>query len=102
MNPPMARPAGAALKATLVGGISGSASFSAVAPAASTLRGPGPVKLAPIDVDATLLHDEAASAPALAVGGTSAGGRTTVLPRRRKTDDAAKLVAEQRPRFDRV
>jgi eukaryotic-like serine/threonine-protein kinase len=101
MNAPAARPAIAALKATLVGGISSTESLSAVAPAASTLRGPGPSQLAPVDVDATLLHDEVAS-PALLASATAAGGRTTVLPRRKKTDDQVNLVAEQRPRFDRV
>jgi eukaryotic-like serine/threonine-protein kinase len=102
MNAPGARPALAALKATLVGGVSSSESLSAVAPAASTLRGHGPSQLAPIDVDATLGFDDVASAPAVPAGATAAGGRTTVLPRRKKTDDQTKLVAEQRARFDRV
>jgi serine/threonine-protein kinase len=102
MDGPSARPGGAALKATLVGGIASPESLSAVGPAASTLRGVGSQPLTPVDVDATLFPDEPTSAEINAMAMTAGGGRTTVLPRRKRADDALKLVAEQRPRFDRV
>jgi serine/threonine protein kinase len=93
-------PAGA-LRATLVGGISKVESVSAPAHVA-TLRGFGVEPLAPVDVQATLLQDEAPRALGNASSATAAGGRTTVLPRRQKAADDSQLVAEQRPRFDRV
>jgi eukaryotic-like serine/threonine-protein kinase len=102
MEASAARPGVAALKATLVGGISGAESLSAVAPLAVTLQGVGARALTPIDVDATFAQDEAPSQPLIAAGATAAGGRTTVLPRRKRANDDVKLVAEQRPRFDRV
>ncbi|HVY32634.1 MAG TPA: serine/threonine-protein kinase [Polyangiaceae bacterium] len=102
MDAHVARPVGAALKATLVGGVAGPNSFSAVGPARSTLQGVGQVALQPVDVDATLFQDEAASASPITPNMTAGGGRTTVLPRRKRAEDAAKLVTEQRPRFDRV
>lgn len=102
MDAQAARPVGAALKATLVGGVAGPNSFSAVGPARGTLRGVGQA-LEPVDVGATLFQDDAAtSGGPVAPTMTASGGRTTVLPRRKHAEDAVKLVAEQRPRFDRV
>jgi serine/threonine-protein kinase len=100
MNALAARPFASALKATLVGGIAGAESLSAVGSATGTVRGVGP--LAPVDVGATLLQDEVASESLAPSKATSSGGRTTVLPRRKKAADQLKLVAEQRARFDRV
>jgi serine/threonine-protein kinase len=102
MDASAVRPVGAALKATLVGGVAGPDSFSAVGPAGGTLRGVGQVALAPVDIDATLFQDESPPNVTPSAAMTASGGRTTVLPRRNRADDAVKLVAEQRPRFDRV
>ena len=101
MHAPAGRAGVTALKATLVGGIAGAESLSAVTPLTSTLQGVGARPLTRIDVDATLFQDEAPSQP-LAAAAATAGGRTTVLPRRSKANDDLKLVAEQRPRIDRV
>src|SRR6478736_4139474 len=93
MNAPAARPAVAALKGTLIGGIASSGTFSSLAGAAqsgATLRGAGPTELARIDIDATIFQDEASAPVATLSPGmnaTSANGRTTVLPRRNKTDE---------------
>jgi len=84
---PAARPAVAARKATLVGGISSAASLSAVAPKTGSLLGMPGGELTPIDVDATLFQDDATPAPARAASATASGGRTTVLPRRKQVDD---------------
>jgi eukaryotic-like serine/threonine-protein kinase len=101
--PAAARPHVSALKATLVGGIAGAESVSAVAPLGGTLRGVGQSELRRVEVDATLFQEPATeSGPVPTPSATAAGGRTTVLPRRKKSDHELKLVAEQRPRFDRV
>lgn len=102
MDTSQVRSAGAALKATLIGGIAGQESVSAVQRAASTLRGVGQVPLTQVDVEATLFQGEVSGGVPAAVSTTASGGRTTVLPRRKRADDAVKLVAEQRPRFDHV
>jgi serine/threonine-protein kinase len=106
MVAPQVRPAAQALKATLVGGIASAESLSAVGPSTGTLRGVGAREVSRIDVDATLFQSEAeapvVSSDVMSAGATAAGGRTTVLPRRQKNEDQLKLVAEQRPRFDRV
>src|SRR5689334_3396172 len=97
------RPNVSALKATLVGGIAGAESLSTVAPLVGTLRGMGQRELTRVDVDATLTQEaptQLGMVPATNL--TAAGGRTTVLPRRKKSDDEIKLAVEQRPRFDRV
>jgi eukaryotic-like serine/threonine-protein kinase len=101
--PAPTRPNVSALKATLVGGIAGAESLSTVAPLVGTLRGVGQRELTRVDIDATLTQETPTqSGPVPAANLTAAGGRTTVLPRRKKSDDEIKLAVEQRPRFDRV
>lgn len=99
MNAPGAQPT--ALRATLVGGIAAAESLSA-ASRLGTLRGVGTPELVPVDLQATLLQDEALEVGARGARATAGGGRTTVLPRRQKVTDDSPLVAEERPRFDRV
>ena len=100
MNARGAQHAPLSVNATMVGGISALESVSA-APRLGTLRGVGGQDLAPIDVHATLFQEEAAGQSGVSPKATT-GGRTTVLPRRKKVADDMKLEAEQRPRFDRV
>jgi serine/threonine-protein kinase len=91
-----------ALKATLVGGTRPQEGQRATPSISASVRGyserPLPITL---DLDDTMGAEGAVSTVTTA-SATTVAGRTTVLPRRNKTGDAAPVVAGHLSRFERV
>ncbi|HWZ93062.1 MAG TPA: protein kinase, partial [Polyangiaceae bacterium] len=97
------------LKATLLGGVSAPQSKLELSSISATLQGQGappqPVAIhwdEPLDATIAAESLSASAAPAGRMESATQAGRSTVLPRRKSSEQSPELDAGVRPRFDRV